>query len=99
MLKKRDSVKPAPGTHNPMNMTLNTFETIQKSQEKPSKVNHFGLDAKFEYTRPEKKKIVEKRPAPSNYKTTLEWRSKDMSPKKVLWNTMIWKGQSNSIYH
>ena len=47
MLKKRDSVKPAPGSHNPMNMTLNTFETIQKLQEKPSKVHHFGLDAKF----------------------------------------------------
>jgi hypothetical protein len=71
MFLKRDSVKPAPGTHSPMNVTLDTFEKLQKDLERPSKVHHFGLDSKFEYTRQQKKKVVEKRPDPSSYRTTL----------------------------
>jgi hypothetical protein len=57
-VSQRDAVKPAPGTHNPMNMTLNTFERLQKQAEKPSKTNNFGLDARFEYTRPSKRRTL-----------------------------------------
>lgn len=96
---KRDSIKPAPGTHSPLNITLSTFERFEKEHEKPSKKHNFGLDARFEYTRPNKKKIIETRPAPSTYRTTMEWKGKDVSPKKQLWDTMIWKGRSTSVYH
>jgi len=96
---KRDSVKPAPGTHNPMNVTLDTFDKIEKNNKAESKVQHFGLDSKFEYTRAQKKKIVEKRPDPSSYRTTFEWKGKDISPKKTMWETNIYKGPSSSVYH
>jgi hypothetical protein len=99
VLSQRNSAKPAPGTHSPMNMTLNTFERLEKEHERPSKIHHFGMDSRFDYTRPSKKKIVEKRPDPSSYKTTIEWKGKDVSPKKQLWDTMIWKGRSTSVYH
>ena len=99
VFSQRDAVKPAPGTHSPFNMTLNTFDKVKKDNEKSAKRNHFGLDSKFEYTRPTKKKILEKRPDPSSYTTMMEWKGKDVSPKKNTWNSMIWKGQSSSVYH
>lgn len=83
---KRDEVKPAPGTHSPMNTTLVTFDQLATEFKKSTKVNYMGKDAKFEYTRESKKKIVEKRPDPSSYKTMIEWKGKDVSPKKTSWN-------------
>ena len=74
-----------------MNTTLSTFDQIAEELKKPSKKKCFGSDARFEYTRAQKKKIVEKRPAPSAYNTMTEWRSKEMSPKKTLWNDMVWR--------
>ena len=100
VIAQRDAIKPASGTYSPMNITLSTFEKLQKDSGKPAtKRNYFGLDSKFEYTRPDKKKIVEKRPAPSSYTTTHEWKGKDVSPKKSDLNVVIWKGRSNSVYH
>lgn len=46
----------------------------------------FGTDARFQYTRPDKKKIKQKRPDPISYKTTYEWRVKKGSPKFKPWN-------------
>jgi hypothetical protein len=96
---KRDEIKPAPGTHSPMNTTLTTFDQLATEFKKPTKVNYLGKDAKFEYTRENKKKIVEKRPDPSSYTTTMEWKGKDVSPKKTSWSELVWKGHSQSIYH
>lgn len=96
---KRDEVKPAPGTHSPMNTTLSTFDQLATEFKKPTKVHFLGTDAKFEYNRESKKKNIEKRPDPSSYTTTFEWKGKDVSPKKTSWNEMVWKGQSHSVYH
>lgn len=54
---QRESSRPAPGTHSPLNTTLNTFDQLSIEKDKSSKKNHFGLDARFEYTRPIKKKV------------------------------------------
>lgn len=43
--------------------------------------------------------MIEKRPDPSSYATAFEWKGKDVSPKKTSWNDMVWKGQSQSVYH
>ena len=99
MLKKRDAIKPAPGTHSPMNTTLHTFDQLSKELDKSTKVKNFGGDARFEYTRENKKKIIETRPAPSSYRTLYDWKGKDVSPKKTIWNDQVWKGKSFSIYH
>ena len=58
---KRDEIKPAPGTHSPMNTTLSTFDQLATEFKRPTKVHLLGTDAKFEYTRENKKKIIEKR--------------------------------------
>lgn len=45
---------------------------LAKRKKKDKSVFHgFGSDAKFEYTRPSKKKIIEERPAPCNYNMVL----------------------------
>ena len=54
-----------------MNTTLGTFDQISEDHKKPDKRRHFGGDSRFEYTRTQKKKIVEKRPSPSAYNTML----------------------------
>lgn len=82
-----------------MNTTLTTFDQLAQELAKPTKKHYLGTDARFEYTREQKKKILEQRPSPSNYKTTLEWKGKDVSPKKTLWNDLIWRGHSSSVYH
>jgi len=43
----------------------------RKKKEKPIIFNGFGSDSKFEYNRPNKKIIVEERPAPSAYNLVL----------------------------
>jgi hypothetical protein len=74
---KRKSVEPAPGTHTPIPAGYTTFDRIMtadmaKRKKKDKSVFHgFGSDAKFEYTRPSKKKIIEERPAPCNYNMVL----------------------------
>jgi hypothetical protein len=83
-LRKRHSVEPAPGTHTPIPLGYTTFDRImtadlaRKKRNDKSSVHGFGLDSKFEYTRPSKKKIIETRPAPSNYNMVLEWKGKQM---------------------
>jgi hypothetical protein len=36
--------------------------------------------------------IIEERPAPSAYETKIDWKGKSVSPKKMEWIKMIWKG-------
>ncbi len=98
-MKQRESIKPAPGTHSPMNTTFTTFDQLKTELSKPSKKHYLGTDARFEYTREQKKKITEQRPAPSNYQTTIEWKGKDVSPKKTIWSDLVWRGHSSSVYH
>lgn len=63
-MKKRRSVEPAPGTHTPIPLGYNTFDRIMTADQLKKKKNDksvfhgFGSDAKFEYTRPSKKKII-----------------------------------------
>ena len=44
---KRDLIKPAPGTHSPMNTTLTTFDQLSNEFAKPTKKHYLGTDAKF----------------------------------------------------
>ena len=61
--------------------------------------NGFGSDSRFEYTRPNKKMIIEERPAPCNYETKIEWRGKsNMSPKKKRWADLLWTGSPPKVY-
>lgn len=60
---------PDPATYSPLNSTFTTFELIDKEKKKSRKSNFFGNDARFEYTRPDLKKIKEKRPDPISYNT------------------------------
>lgn len=55
---KRENVKPASGTYSPMNVTISTFDRLANEFQKPNKKHLFGNDARFEYTRENKKKIV-----------------------------------------
>jgi hypothetical protein len=48
-----------------------TADLIKRKKKDKSTDNGFGSDAKFEYTRPSKKKIVEQRPPPSAYNMVL----------------------------
>lgn len=90
-LQKRKSVEPAPGTHTPIPLGYNTFDRIMtavlmKRKKKDKDVFHgFGSDAKFEYTRPSKKKIIEQRPTPSTYDLRLEWKGKNMDLRGNNW--------------
>lgn len=75
---KKKSVEPAPGTHTPIPADCTTFDRIRtadearrKKKDKKIVFHGFGSDAKFEYTRPSKKKIVEERPPPSAYNLVL----------------------------
>jgi hypothetical protein len=85
-LSKREAIKPAPGTHSPMNTTLFTFDQLALEYRKPSKKKGFGTDAKFEYTRENKKAIIEKRADLLAHAQVFEWKGKSVSPKKILWN-------------
>ena len=43
-----------------MNCTFTTFDTIDQTNKSPKKkkeIEYFGKDARFTYTRPDKKKI------------------------------------------
>jgi len=55
---KRENIKPASGTYSPMNVTISTFDRLANEALKPNKKQLFGCDARFEYTRENKKKIV-----------------------------------------
>jgi hypothetical protein len=59
----------------------------------------FGSDAKFEYTRPSKKKIIEERPAPCAHNLVLEWKGKNMEVKSNNWIRSRSTGFSQSVYH
>lgn len=103
---KRDASIPAPGTYSPMNSTFTTFDLIEKynkdheKSKSKEKSNGFGTDARFEYVRPNKKLIVEKRPDPISYNTAYEWRTKKGSPKNKPWNEAVYKGFNTiSVYH
>jgi hypothetical protein len=82
-----------------MNAGVRTFERFATEAAKPSKKKMFGCDARFEYTRENKKTVVEKRPDPSSYETIINWKGKNVSPKKQFWTEMVWKGQPLSVYH
>ena len=57
-IMKRDSIKPAPGTHSPMPSSITTFDQLAVLFRQPTKKRYFGADAKFEYSREKKKVIV-----------------------------------------
>ena len=109
--KKRLSVQPAPGTHTPIPLGYSTFARIMtadsamkkrgdtKSEGKGRVFHGFGSDAKFEYTRPSKKKIVEKRPAPCDHEIMLEWKGKNMEMRGKNWIRARSVGRSRSVYH
>lgn len=103
---KREQTLPAPGTYSPLNATFTTFDLIEnyakKSEKSKSKekASGFGTDARFEYTRPDLKKIKQKRPDPISYNTAYGWRQKKGSPKNKPWNQSIHKGFNTlSVYH
>ena len=56
-----------------MNCTFTTFDAISKSPPKKKEIkDNFGTtDARFPYTRPDKKKIKETRPSPDSYNTMI----------------------------
>jgi hypothetical protein len=60
--------------------------------------NGFGSDSRFPYTRPNKKMIIEERPAPSRYETKIDWKGKDVSPKKKRWTDLLWTGSPPKVY-
>ena len=104
------SVQPAPGTHTPIPLGYSTFDRIMTadratrartaSSEKKTRVFHgFGSDAKFEYTRPNKKKILEKRPAPCDHEMVLEWKGKNMQLRGHNWIRARSVARSRSVYH
>ena len=64
-----------------MNCTFTTFDTLNSPKKKDSKFEGFGTDARFTYTRAEKKKFKEIRPGPSSYNTIISWKGKG-SPKE-----------------
>ena len=90
--------KPNPASYTPCQSSYNTFDSMSNSPKKEAK-NGFGSDARFPYIRPNKKKIIEKRPDPISYNTTIRWKGKKDSPKKKSWNESLWKGSQSSIYH
>ena len=66
-----------------MNLTFTTFDSIKHSPKKEKEVQKgFGTDAKFTYTRIDKKKIKEERPSPNSYNTIIPWKGKKESPTK-----------------
>ena len=64
------------------------------------KKNYFGSDSRFEYTRPQKKKIKEIRPSPASYDLRMLWRGKNETKKRD-WSETIWKGtlSKSTIYN
>lgn len=98
-------MEPAPGTHTPIPLGYNTFDRIKSACETSRKrkdktvFNGFGSDAKFEYTRPSKKKIVEVRPQPTAYNLVLEWKGKGMDLRGNNWIRARSQGRSQSVYH
>ena len=104
------SVQPAPGTHTPIPLGYSTFDRIMTadratrartaSSENKTRVFHgFGSDSKFEYTRPNKKKILEKRPAPCDHEMVLEWKGKNMQLRGHNWIRARSVARSRSVYH
>jgi hypothetical protein len=69
-----------------MNTSLRTFDQLAIEMSNHSKKKCFGTDAKFEYTRENKKKIIEERPDPVAHSMLYEWKGKSVSPKKIQWN-------------
>ena len=104
-LAKRRSVQPAPGTHTPIPLEYNTFERtftadlLKRKKKEKQAFNGFGSDSKFEYTRPNKKKIIEVRPAPSAYEMVLEWKGKNMPLAGHNWIRSRSVNTSRSVYH
>ena len=78
-MKKKRKV-PGPSTYRPI--SAGTFDRKKLSfkydrKKRSNSLNKgFGVDAKFEYTRQNKKKIKEKRPAPTRYNITIDWKRK-----------------------
>ena len=99
-LNDRDSRKPSPASYSPKSMTMRTFDTMPVSPKKKKESQFgFGTDARFEYIRPNKKTIVEKRPAPVSYRTTYDWKGKGDKPKQRTWDEDVWKGRVEGVYH
>jgi hypothetical protein len=76
-----------------------TAEQLRRKKKDKSTFHGFGSDAKFEYTRPSKKKIIEQRPAPCAYSLGLEWKGKNMDLRGNNWIRSRSYGRSQSVYH
>lgn len=60
----------------------------------------FGTDAKFEYCRPNKKKIIETRPDMTKYDLSITWKGKKDETRRRGWNSfVVSRSQSMSVYH
>ena len=84
-----------------MNCTFATFDSISQSpKNKEKKVDYFGNDARFEYTRPDKKKIKEIRPSPNMYNTIMDWKGKKSPKNSKGWYDSVSKGFATlSVYN
>lgn len=95
---------PGPSSYRPA--SAGTFARkeldIKKDLKKNSKSLNkgFGTDAKFEYCRPSKKKIVETRPTPTKYDLSIPWKGKADSTKNKGWASFLsTRSASMSVYH
>ena len=73
--------KPSANSYKPIFQSFDSFQLTQRMldispRKSLEKTNWFGSDAKFEYTRPDKKKIKEVRPSPASYNTGINWKGK-----------------------
>ena len=67
------------------------------AKKKPT--HGFGSsDSKFDYQRVHKSK-GQKRPAPGNYNTVIEWKGKGEDAKKNNWIRCLSAGRSRGVYH
>lgn len=60
-----EAAKPSSSSYQTqLNTTIETFDNFKLKDFSKSKKKFFGGDSKFEYTRANKKTIIEKRPSP-----------------------------------
>ena len=102
---KRKSVEPASGTYTPIPADCTTFDRIKTAEETKRKkksqstFHGFGSDARFTYTRQNKKRIIEQRPPPCTYNLVLEWKGKNIDIKKDNWIRSRSYGPSRGVYN
>ena len=101
---KKAKKKPGPSSYRPA--SAGTFDRVKLDTERDRKKRSkslnkgFGTDAKFEYCRVSKKKIIEERPDPTKYDLRITWRGKKDETKKHGWNSFLsTRSNSMSVYN